>query len=433
MADLDFKLHPAQLEIMQCPARFVVCAAGRRFGKSYLATVRAIIKALDPRNARGLPVWIVGPTQQQTREIYWDLLLRLTDPIRVAHHINDGYVTLEGGLKVHLKGSDRPDTLRGPGLYDVTIDEFADIKPNTWTEIIRPMLADVKGTALIIGTPKLRNHFYKILQEALFDTTGEWAAFQYRTIDNPFIDPAEVEAARRDMSESEFRQEFLASFETGGSDLFKLEQIKYREEPPTKTDKGDWVVAIDLAGFEEVKVANTSRLRKLDQTVIMPVFIYDDGRRWVRAPAMGRWGVKETAERIVQVINEVKPARYGIEKGALFNAVMPYVDEECGRRKMMPLSNNCAELSHENRSKVSRVTWALQGRLERGEYEFQPGPWTRELEDQVTHFPSKWIHDDIPDAIAYAEQLAEGMACAAFDDFDFSKPYWTPNNRRVGY
>ena len=420
------------MEIFQSKARFVVVGAGRRFGKSDLAAKRAICKALAPENVRGLPVWIVGPTQQQTRDIYWQHLMKLSAPVRKAFHVNDATVTLQNDVTIAVKGSDRPDSMLGMGLYDVTLDEFGSLKPQTWSQIIRPMLADVKGTALIIGTPpRVMNHFTILYKTALVCTDGTYEAFNFSTLDNPFIDPDEVEAARKTMPADEFEREIMASFEKARAEIFKRDYIRFRADPPTEKDMGAWIVAIDLAGFADVKEATTTRLKRLDQTVIAPVFIYDDGRRWVKHPIMGRWGVKDTAKYIVDTIRRVEPVRYGIEKGALYNAVVPYIQDECLRQGVGTL--NFEHLSHGNKDKTARITWALQGRLEHGKYEFEPGDWEMELTNQFENFPSTFVHDDIPDALAYGEQLAEQLQQASFDDYDPNHVYWTPGDKLVGY
>ena len=100
--------------------------------------------------------------------------------------------------------SDRPDTLRGVGLRYVVLDEYASMKPSVWELILRPTLADVKGSALFIGTPDGKNHFYDLWQYAGGDDP-EWEQFSYNSTDNPLLDPAEIEAARKSMSTQAFR------------------------------------------------------------------------------------------------------------------------------------------------------------------------------------------------------------------------------------
>ena len=78
-------------------------------------------------------------------------------------------VDLVNGSMIRLYGADNPDALRGPYLDGVVLDEFADMKPEVWHEVVRPMLADRRGWATFIGTPKGKNEFYRLYQNALKD------------------------------------------------------------------------------------------------------------------------------------------------------------------------------------------------------------------------------------------------------------------------
>jgi phage terminase large subunit len=200
MAELNVDLHPAQLEIFHSEARFKVVAAGRRFGKSRLAAWILLIKALQSESK---DVFYIGPTFQQSKDIMWAMLKELGDGLIAAAHENTAVLTLVNGRKIYLKGSDRPDTLRGVGLAYVVLDEYASMKPNVWEQIIRPTLADVRGGALFIGTPAGKNHFYDVYQDAM--ELDDWEAFQFNSTDNPFIPADEIEAARSSMSSMSFR------------------------------------------------------------------------------------------------------------------------------------------------------------------------------------------------------------------------------------
>src|SRR3989304_3367045 len=112
-----------------------------------------------------------------------------------------------------------------------------------------------------------------------------------------------------------------------------------------------------------------ARLRRLDQTVIPVVKVLDDGAWWVRDIHIGRWGPKETAKRIVDILADetVKSRAFGMDKGSLFNAVMPYIiDEANSKDRKTSVYVNARPLTHENRAKIDRITWALAGRFEHG-------------------------------------------------------------------
>jgi hypothetical protein len=387
-------------------------------------------------------VWIVAPVFVQAKQIYWQLLNDLARPLIENINVNEGIVYLINGVQIAIKGSDRPDTMLGVGLFDVILDEFSYMKPEVWERILRPTLSDVGGRALFIGTPSGRNHFYKVYSEALEDQSGDWAAFTFSSADNPFIPAGEIDAARRSMSSSMFRQEYEASFETGGSGLFKPEWFKYAEEYPIIGHKthgepeykyGEWLLTVDLHGLEEAKNATTSRLKRLDETQLIVTKIQDDGSWFVDRVYHGRWGVKEIAERIVGILaNQKRPiAAWGMEKGTLLNAVMPYVREEAGRRSP-PVPVNPTPLSHQNKSKIDRIRWALEGRLEHGQINFRTAEWNKMAEDQIINFPSKLVHDDFPDALALTDQLAATRTFADLSQGEDER-YWEPMDDDAGF
>ena len=147
MSNVTFTLHPAQLEIFEHDARFKVVTAGRRFGKSYLSCVALILEGLKDENEagyelKGKDVYYIAPTFQQGKDIMWNLLKDLGREVITQTYENTGMATLVNGRRIHIKGSDRPDTLRGVGLSYVVLDEYASMRPETWEEIIRPTLAD---------------------------------------------------------------------------------------------------------------------------------------------------------------------------------------------------------------------------------------------------------------------------------------------------
>jgi len=438
--ELDFHLHPQQLEVLNSPARFTVTVAGRRWGKSILAGTRACLKALDPKNTQRKPVLIVAPIATQAKSIFWGWLLEKLHPVIKNYQSNEGLIYLNNGVVLGVKGADRPDTLRGLGPYHVEMDEFADMKVETWEAILRPALVDAKGTAGFTGTPKGRSHFYDLFKHADESGDPDWAAFHFQTVNNPFLDPAEIEKARSTMPGWLFRQEFMASFETGGSGSFLREWLKYTDDEPTHTVMklgvarvepipGDWYVAVDLGGFAAIESARGYKQRRLDQTAISVVKILEDGRWYVRDVYLGRWSVNETAKRILDAVESVKTMNLGIEKGALFNAVAPELQSQAAQRGIFCRPE---PLSHNNQSKVERIGWALQGRMEHGKVLFRRAPWNRDVEDQFINFPSALVHDDAPDSLAFIVQLAEARVFENFAHVS-DEPYWQPTDAHVGY
>ena len=185
--------------------------AGRRFGKTFLSTFELLKHALQG-NSRNC--WYVAPTYKAAKEIAWNMLVDA---------IPDGYITkknetalsinLRNGSTISLKGAEQPDNLRGRALDFCVLDEFADMRPEAWFEVIRPSLSDRQGSAVFIGTPRGRNHFYDLWAKGK-DGALDWSSFQYTTLNGGNVPPKEIEAARSDLDERTFKQEYEAEFVT---------------------------------------------------------------------------------------------------------------------------------------------------------------------------------------------------------------------------
>jgi hypothetical protein len=205
-------LHPKQMEVYLDPHRFRVMVAGRRFGKSFLSRIELIAAAIKKPNQN---VWYVAPTYRMAKQIMWgDLLDAL--PRKWVVKQNETNLTLElvNGSRIELKGADKPDSLRGVGLNFLVMDEYQDISEETWTRVLRPTLADKNGSLLCIGTPKAYNSLYKLYKLGQPGGSKEWKSWQFPTSLSPFIPYAELEAAKKDMDEKSYQQEFEASFTT---------------------------------------------------------------------------------------------------------------------------------------------------------------------------------------------------------------------------
>ena len=397
MADLNFSLLPWQQDVFKDTTRFKVIAAGRRCGKSRLAATTLLIEGL--RCPQGSAVLYVSPTMGQSRQIIWDLLLDLGKEVIQSSHVNNLDITLINGARIYVRGADRPDTLRGVSLTYAVLDEVADIKPEAWEQVIRASLSDKKGRAIFIGTPKGRNWFFDLFNLGKNDTDTDWKSWHFTTKDNPMIDPDEIQSAKKTLSSFSFKQEYMASFDTAGSDVFKEEWLKYGEEP----EVGGYYIACDLAGFEEVAKQAANSRKRLDESAIAVVKVTDDGKWWVKKIDHGRWDIKETASNILMAIRDYRPVAVGIERGALKNAVLPYLSD------LMRKSNvysHIIDLTHGNRKKADRIIWSLQGRFEHGRVILNSGEDFDEFIDQLLMFPAQGVHDDLPDALSYIDQLA---------------------------
>lgn len=395
MANLKVELLPWQQEVFGDKTRFKVIVAGRRCGKSRLSAVSLLIEGL--KCPKGSAVMYVAPTQGQARQIIWDLLLDLGREVIASTHVNNLDITLINGAKIYVRGSDRPDTLRGVSLTYLVLDEVADIKPDTWEKVLRAALSDKKGNALFIGTPKGRNWFFDMYNLGDSGEDEDWKSWHFTTKDNPLIDPKEIEAAKKTLSSFAFKQEYEASFDNAGAGVFKEEWFKLGKEP---TD-GSFYIAIDLAGFEDV--AKSSNKKRLDESAIAIVKVTDDGKWFVKNIEHGRWDIKETAVRILKNIREFRPTAIGIERGSLKNAVLPYLSDLMRKNNIYA---HIEDLTHGNKKKADRIVWSLQGRFEHGRITLNQDIDWDEFRDQYMMFPTPNVHDDLIDALSYVDQLA---------------------------
>lgn len=397
MADLDWKMLPWQLDVWQDPHRFKVIAAGRRCGKSNLALKMLLAKALEA--PEGSAVVYVAPTLGQARQICWDALLQEGRSVIKSAHVNQMDIQLVTGRKIHVRSAENPDTLRGLKLYFAVIDEAAFCKEDIFTKIIRPALSDLRGECVFISTPDGRNHFYEWFKLGQEGTDPDWKSWHLTTKDNPTIPPDEIEAARRTLSSFVFKQEFEANFSNAGQEIFKEDWLRKAEEP----SYGSYVIAIDLAGFEEVGKNPSASKSRLDESAIAIVKVTDSGDWWVKDILHGRWEIRETAAKILMAIRDYQPTAVGIERGALKNAVLPYLNDLMRKNNVYA---HISDLTHGNKRKQDRIAWALQGRLEHGRITFnEDKDWTDAF-DQITMFPTSGIHDDLVDALSYVDQLA---------------------------
>jgi hypothetical protein len=397
MAELNFQLLKWQREVFTDPTRFKVIAAGRRCGKSRLSATTLLIEGLNC--PKGSAVMYVAPTLGQARTIIFDLLQELGRPVIKSAHINNLEITLINDIKILVRGADNQDSLRGVSLSYLVMDEVAFIKSEIWERVLRAALSDKKGRAMFISTPSGRNHFYDWFQLGQSGDDADWKSWHFTTADNETIDPKEIEAAKRTLSSFAFNQEYLSSFNNAGAGLFKEEWIKFDEQPKD----GSWYIAVDLAGFEDVAKSASATKKRLDQSAIAIVKVTDDGTWFVDKIEAGRWDIQTTALNILKNIKEYEPLAVGIERGALKNAVLPYLSD-------LMRKNNCyahiLDLTHGNKKKVDRIVWGLQGRFEHGRVILNAEEDFDEFVDQLLMFPTSNVHDDLVDALSYIDQLA---------------------------
>jgi len=217
---IPYEPRPLQLSLHRAldERRWAVAVCHRRFGKTVCAVNQLIRRAVTCTKPRPRLAY-VGPTYRQAKQNAWDYLLHYTStvPGRAA---NTSELRVDFGhnsSQIRLYGADNPDSLRGIYLDGVVLDEYGLMPPNVWGEVLRPALADRQGWALFIGTPAGRNQFYTLIHGDNAEWPGaqthpDWSFASYPASMTGYVADSELRAARQDMTDDEYRQEFECSF-----------------------------------------------------------------------------------------------------------------------------------------------------------------------------------------------------------------------------
>ena len=244
-----------QRECHRSRKRFTVLALHRRAGKTELAIMELVDHALQFKQDLGL-FFYVAPYLKQAKAIAWARLKARIEPLRrhAAVEINESELSVtfkHNGAVLRIFGADNPDAMRGVRLDGVVIDEVAQIKPETWTDILQPALSDRKGWSLFIGTPSGVNLFSELYFKAA--TLPDWHSAKYTVYDTHSIDADEVERLRRDMSETSFAREYLCDFSAAGDDqlisLSDVEAAAQRVILPDQIKLAPRILGVDPARF----------------------------------------------------------------------------------------------------------------------------------------------------------------------------------------
>ena len=209
--ELDYQPRDVFLDFHERQERWAVIVAHRRCGKTVSCINELIYKALIEGKEDGRYAY-VAPYYSQAKNVAWDYLLRFSEPVRAKANQSELWVELINGARIRLFGADNADSLRGLYLDGIVLDEYADMRPRIWGEIIRPLLADRLGWAVFIGTPKGHNAFWDIYNNATKD--DNWYAKTLRASQTGLLPKSELEDAAKSMTQDQYLQEFECDFES---------------------------------------------------------------------------------------------------------------------------------------------------------------------------------------------------------------------------
>jgi predicted phage terminase large subunit-like protein len=370
--DVEIELpvrHAGQNEVAAGARRFNVVACGRRWGKTVLGVDLLSEAAIEGRRV----AWF-APTYKMLLEP-WRLLRRYLSPLASSINASEHRIELVTGGIVDAWSLDNPDAPRGRKYHDAVIDEAAMVRElmHVWNAVIRPTLTDYQGNAWFLSTPRGFNGFQELFER----NSPEWASFQMPTTTNPHIDPAEIEAARLEVPELVFRQEYLAEFVDLAGSVVRREWLK-SGEPAGQVRT---VMAVDLA---------ISTKASADFTAAVVLSIDGDGRIYVRHAERVQAPFHQVLQFIQKIAERFRPQVVAIEQVQFQAAVV----QELLRTTTLPVKG-----VRPDGDKLVRFQ-PLVARYEQGLVYHSPS-LPNEFERELLAFPHGG-HDDMVDALAYA-------------------------------
>ncbi|MHB8053626.1 MAG: terminase large subunit domain-containing protein [Candidatus Aminicenantales bacterium] len=288
--ELPYRLLPWQKRVKEDLHRFKVIVAGGRSGKTTLAVDWLTTEAPQDDMRLGDSVsFYVAPTYSQAEDIAWGKLKDNIRPLRangLVKRIYEGDMSIElfGGQWIQLKGGDKPDSLRGVKVRRLVLDEMAIMKRELWEEVLQPRTSDYLAPVMFIGTPKGFNYFYDLSQMEL-KNPQDWKTFHVKTAEAGTLAPDEIARAQRDMDPRAFRQEYEASFETFGGQVYTdFDRDKHVAKEPFGFNPGmQYAVGMDF-GWSATMPAILCNIDTQEN-----VYIFGEiARRETAIPVMGQ-------------------------------------------------------------------------------------------------------------------------------------------------
>lgn len=224
IVEIDYTPRPWAMELHNTTLRWIILVLHRRAGKTTAALNHLTRDALKP-SMKNMRFAYIAPTYRFAKDVAWDMLKQICRPIPKAKFNEAELKVTFFGLDstITLYGADNPDSLRGRGFKGVVFDEYSLQPANIYTEVVRPALADHRGYAIWLGTPKGKNEFYRLFEMA--KTNKRYLAVCKTVKDTGLIGKEELEDAKKTMSIDEFNQEFMCSFEASIKGAYYASEI----------------------------------------------------------------------------------------------------------------------------------------------------------------------------------------------------------------
>jgi hypothetical protein len=218
--------HPVQLELVKAVehgTRFPLVPAGRRSGK----TERFKRFLIKQANLVPGQYFAAAPTHAQAKKIFWDDLkaFSLSSTHKRRPSESDLIIYMDNGSEVHVIGLDKPQRIEGIPWKGGGIDEFADVKADSWEANIYPALNTVNPTdpnyrawCWLLGVPDGLNHYYDLCSKAESGAIEFYKVFHWMTEE---VFPEMAAEAKKIMSTRQYNIEFRAQFETASGRIYE--------------------------------------------------------------------------------------------------------------------------------------------------------------------------------------------------------------------
>jgi predicted phage terminase large subunit-like protein len=396
--------HRIQQEVADDNHRFKVISCGRRWGKTLMCVTIGFRVAFV-----GKLVWWVAPTYFQAG-IAWRMAMKLISQIPKEYgikiNIAERTITFPTGGQFIFKSSDRPDFIRGEGIDLLIMDEASIQKSTVWEEILRPALADKKGNAIFIGTPKNENDWFHNLFKQGLIPNARIKSWQFSSYTNPYLDPEELNEIRDTTPALIFRREILAEFVGNKGARVEKTSIKYIElDELANIQNLLIVIGADLAiGTKEVN----------DYTAVCCMGInLKTGDTYIIDVKRGRWSFAKQKEEISAMADKWN-------KSMLYRWQVPIIGIENKSYQQSLVQEVSKEVPYAvygipaNVNKLARFA-PLEARYELGQvYHVEGLPLS--FESELLGFDGseeKGVHDDQVDCLSVAWAAANRLN--AFD------------------
>jgi len=244
-------LNRFQLEVLRNPHRFKTIVWHRRAGK----TVMSLVEVLKQSQQRIGVYWIVFPFLDEARDAIWNNMLFKVLPEQFIVKKNENFMSVRftNGSYLRLKGADHPDSLRGPNVCGVVLDEFAKQKLEAW-KIISPIIAENKGWAWFVSTPIGKNHLYDYYNRGNIKKNKQWASWYLRASESQIIDADELEREQDDIGPEQYSQEYECAWLEGAGQVFRGVAEILTAIPQEPLTNHIYVCGVDIAKHTDFTV-----------------------------------------------------------------------------------------------------------------------------------------------------------------------------------